>query len=100
MKGLKYIYKNEGEEEAVIIPIEFWKDLLNRFNLKNLLKNENYFYLKYKKLLSEIETSENNQESNDHIFSLFGTWQSDKTGDELSEEIYSLRNDNARHIEL
>ncbi|RLD51852.1 MAG: hypothetical protein DRI94_04905 [Bacteroidetes bacterium] len=100
MKGLKYIYKNEGEKEAVIIPIEFWKDLLNRFNLKNLLKNENYFYLRYKKLLSEIETSESKQENPDNIFSLFGTWQSDKTGDELSEEIYSLRNDNARHIEL
>ena len=100
MKGLKYIYKNGGEKEAVIIPIEFWKDLLNRFNLKYLLKNENYFYLKYKKLLSEIETSVSKQESTENIFSLFGTWQSDKTGDELSEEIYSLRNDDARHIEL
>jgi len=100
MKGLKYIYKNGGEKEAVIIPIEFWKDLLNHFNLKNLLKNENYFYLRYKKLLSEIETSLSKQESTENIFSLFGTWQSDKTGDELSEEIYSLRNDDARHIEL
>jgi len=34
------------------------------------------------------------------IFSLFGSWQSEKTGDELAQVIYASRNDIAREVDL
>ncbi|MCD4794634.1 MAG: hypothetical protein K8R54_15470 [Bacteroidales bacterium] len=100
MMDIKYIYKEKGKEEAVIIPIEFWNDLLKRFDLNSLLKKENYFLAKYSNILLKLDLKDNQKEKTDDFFSLFGSWQSDKTGEEIINEIYSARNDKPREIEL
>jgi hypothetical protein len=67
--------------------------------------NENDYYLltELVKRLG-IKFSEKNSETIDEqaqLFKrLFGSWQSEKSGDELVNEIYNNRNDSPRNIEL
>jgi len=86
MINIKYVYNENGQQEAIIIPIDFWNDMSKKFDLK-----ENYFLSKYSELLLNLHISEINTEKKDDIFSLFGSWQSDKTGDDIANEIYSSR---------
>jgi len=91
MINIKYVYNENGQQEAIIIPIDFWNDMSKKFDLKEHLKKENYFLSKYSELLLNLHISEINTEKKDDIFSLFGSWQSDKTGDDIANEIYSSR---------
>ena len=100
MKDIKYIYKEKGKEEAIIIPIEFWNDLLMRFDLTSLLRKESYFLSKYSNIILKLHLTESPKDRDDDINSLFGSWQSEKTGDEIINDIYSARNDQPRKIEL
>lgn len=100
MMNIKYIYTENGQQESIIIPIEFWNDLFKKFNLKNYLKKENYFISKYSELIQNLSTQETNLEHTTDFYSLFGSWQSEKTGDEINNEIYSSRNDQARNVVL
>jgi len=100
MTTLKYIYTEKGQQEAIIIPIDFWNDILKKFNIKESLKQEKFFLLKYSELLLNLYISENNKDTTEDIFSLFGSWQSEKTGDDLNNEIYQSRNDYPREIIL
>jgi len=90
---IKYIYSENGLQESIVVPIDFWNDMLKRFNLKEHLKSENYFVKKYSELLSNLHVSDSAKPKNDDIFSLFGSWQSEKNGTELSQEIFNDRND-------
>ena len=80
---LKYIYSDQGQQEAVVIPIDFWKELVKSYDLLNKLK-----------IQTKVKTTDKD------IFSLFGAWQSPKTGEQIVNEIYSARKDQARDIEL
>ncbi len=98
--NIKYIYTNKGQPEAIIIPIDFWNDIFKKFGLKEHLKKENYFISKYSELLLNLNISEIKKDKSDDFFSLFGSWQSEKTGDEIVNEIYSMRIDKPREIVL
>ena len=95
---MKYIYTEKGQQEAVIIPIDFWNDLCQKFDLKDYLEKENSLLVKYSENLKDIDTKESAKDSD--FYSLFGSWQSDKTGDEINDEIYSARNDKPKEIVL
>jgi len=99
MMSIKYIYTDKGQQEAIIVPIEFWNDIFKKFELKQYLNSGNYFISKYSEILSELHISEKEANKED-FYSLFGTWQSDKTGDEIINEIYSSRNDKPSNIIL
>lgn len=94
---LKYIYSQQGLQESVILPIDFWNDLFSRFDLKDQLKNESYFFDKCLDVLENLEIVEKDEEA---FFALCGSWQSDESGDELAADIYAARNDQEREVEL
>ncbi len=74
--------------------------MLKHFNLATHLSKESYFLSKYANLLFKMNIVTNKNKKTEDIFSLFGSWQSEKTGDEIINEIYSSRNDQPRDIEL
>ena len=46
------------------------------------------------------KTAEQKSKEHQLFMSLYGSWKSEKTGDELTEEIYKARTDKPRDIEL
>jgi hypothetical protein len=98
--NIKYIYTKKGQQEAIILPISFWNEIISKFDLQNYLKSENHFFLKYGNILLNTSLSDDLKKNPDDFFSLFGSWQSDKTGDEIASEIYAASNDNSREITL
>jgi hypothetical protein len=100
MTALKYIYTEQGQQESIILPIDFWTDLFNHFDLQAKLEKEAYFSNKYQGLLSNFHRAKVEDKKQDDVCSLFGSWQSEKTGDEIAQEIYLSRNDLAREVEL
>lgn len=46
------------------------------------------------------DVAESNESKEALLASLFGSWESEETGDELVKKIYSDRNDSPRDIEL
>jgi hypothetical protein len=59
-----------------------------------------YLSSKHNELLQNLSFHESTLEHESDFYSLFGSWQSEKTGDEINHDIYSSRNDNARIITL
>lgn len=103
MLDIKYIYTEKGQQEAVIVPIEFWNDIFKKFDLKKHLTKENYFISKYTNLLTNLsikEVKETEKTNEDAFYALAGSWQSDKTGDEINEEIYSSRMNKTENIQF
>jgi len=97
---IKYIYTEQGQQESVILPIEFWNDIFNKFELGKQLQKESYFTTRYKKILLNLSIQAARSNKKDDFFSLFGSWESEKTGEEINNEIYNSRNDSARDIIL
>ena len=97
---MKYIYTEKGQQEAIIIPIDFWNDLYKKLDLKKHLEKENFFVTKYSELLHNLNNQYLNEEQKPDFYSLFGSWQSDKSGHEINNEIYSSRNDQPRDMVL
>ncbi|NER03863.1 MAG: hypothetical protein F6K17_15175 [Okeania sp. SIO3C4] len=97
LMNIKYIYTNKGQEEAVIVPIDFWQDILKHSELLFFLKQERYFQDKYSALISSIEKTKEEEEG---VFSLFGAWDAEEAGDEINKRIYNERNDAPRDVTL
>ena len=100
MLDIKYVYTDTGQEEAIIVPIEFWNDMFQKLDLKKYLKKENYFTLKYNNLLEKISHKEPKKTDEEAFYALAGSWQSDKTGDEIVEEIYNDRRNKTEDIKF
>ncbi len=47
-----------------------------------------------------MKTVDISKDSESDFFTLFGSWQSDKSGTEINNEIYSARNDQPNNIQL
>ncbi len=100
MLNIKYVYTDAGQEEAIIIPIEFWNDMFQKIDLKKHLKKGNYFTSKYNNLLEKLNLKETKKTDEEAFYALAGSWQSDKTGDEIVEEIYNDRRNKTEDIQF
>ena len=95
---IKYVYTENGQEEAVLLPIEFWNDLLKHYNIEQ----EHYFRKKYPSLLQSIRHEEGRQpeKTEEMIAAVFSSWHSDETGDDLASSLYKDRQDTPKDIDL
>ncbi len=88
----KTTFMNTKQELIDSINLELWK--IPDFYLNNLFQIIHTFRQNLPKTVE--------QKSKEHqlFMSLYGSWQSEKSGDELMQEIYKARMDQPRNIEL